>query len=256
MGIIRKLIFPATAILVIVFPLISKTNAENATFFFNGNEVLIVDNGFEFKIKAYGDTIDEVLKNAGIILGEKDVIFPVAKNTTQKIIILRAKTVYLDIYGEKKEFLTLKNKVSEVLSESGIVLSNNDLINYSLDSEVFPGIEIKIEKKPAPPPPSIQKPKVKPRPNQDSLQITKTGETQTGTASWYNHIPGNYCASLRFPKGTRLLVTNLANGKSVIVTVNDRGPFNGRIIDLERTAFSQIGSLSSGVAHVSVERIY
>ncbi len=252
MGIIRKLIFPATALLVIAFPIISKTSAENTTTFFYGDEVLIVDNGFEFKIKAYGNTIEEVLKNAGIVLGEKDVIFPTSMNNTQKIIILRAKTVYLNIYGEKKEFLTLKRKVSEVLSEAGVNLSDTDLINYSLDSEVFSGIEIKIEKKPPPPKP---KPQPKPTTLQNSSQILTTGESQIGTASWYNHIPGNYCASLRFPKGTRLLVTNLANGKSVIVTVNDRGPFNGRIIDLERTAFSQIASLSSGLARVRVERI-
>jgi rare lipoprotein A len=61
---------------------------------------------------------------------------------------------------------------------------------------------------------------------------------------------------LSFPIGSQLLVTNLANGKSVIVTVNDRGPFiGGRVIDLERSAFLQIGSLSGGVLRVKVERI-
>jgi rare lipoprotein A len=44
------------------------------------------------------------------------------------------------------------------------------------------------------------------------------------------------------PLGTMLLVTNLENGKSVKVKVNDRGPFiKGRIIDLSRSSFAKIG---------------
>lgn len=50
------------------------------------------------------------------------------------------------------------------------------------------------------------------------------------------------------PKGTILEVTNLANGKSVNVKVTDRGPYGaGRVLDLSKTAFSQIASVSTGV---------
>jgi rare lipoprotein A len=53
---------------------------------------------------------------------------------------------------------------------------------------------------------------------------------------------------------TRLRVTNLANGKSVVVRINDRGPFvTGRCLDLARAAFEAISSLSSGVANVRYE---
>jgi len=45
-------------------------------------------------------------------------------------------------------------------------------------------------------------------------------------------------------------VTNLDNGRSVTVVINDRGPFGGRIIDLSPEAFSAIASLGQGVAHV------
>ncbi|MDJ0715244.1 MAG: septal ring lytic transglycosylase RlpA family protein [Prochloraceae cyanobacterium] len=56
------------------------------------------------------------------------------------------------------------------------------------------------------------------------------------------------------PFGTRVRVTNLNNGRSVIVRINDRGPFiRGRIIDLSRAAASQIGMLGSGIAPVRVE---
>lgn len=49
------------------------------------------------------------------------------------------------------------------------------------------------------------------------------------------------------PFGTRVLVTNLANGKSVVVKINDRGPFiKGRIIDLSYEAARRIGITGLG----------
>ncbi|MGV3551333.1 septal ring lytic transglycosylase RlpA family protein [Rhizobium sp.] len=58
--------------------------------------------------------------------------------------------------------------------------------------------------------------------------------------------------SLRF--GTKLRVTNSRNGKSVVVRINDRGPFiRGRILDLSKAAANQIGMISSGHAKVCYE---
>lgn len=55
------------------------------------------------------------------------------------------------------------------------------------------------------------------------------------------------------PFGTEVAVKNLANGKSVRVRINDRGPFaRGRVIDLTRAAFSRIASLDKGVVKVEV----
>lgn len=56
--------------------------------------------------------------------------------------------------------------------------------------------------------------------------------------------------------GTRLLVTNLANGRTVKVTITDRGPFvEGRIIDLSFAAAQQLRMLGAGVARVRLEVI-
>lgn len=56
------------------------------------------------------------------------------------------------------------------------------------------------------------------------------------------------------PFDTRVRVTNLANGRTVVVRVNDRGPFKpGRIIDLSRAGAEAIGLVASGVARVRVE---
>lgn len=60
-------------------------------------------------------------------------------------------------------------------------------------------------------------------------------------------------ASKTIPFGTKVRVTNLDNGKSVKVRINDRGPFvKGRIIDLTRKAARKIGMLEQGVARVQL----
>ncbi|OBU17637.1 hypothetical protein BTN98_13530 [Photobacterium aquimaris] len=61
-------------------------------------------------------------------------------------------------------------------------------------------------------------------------------------------------AHLTLPFGTRVKVTNVSNNKSVVVTVNDRGPYiRGRMIDLSRSAFKAIGNTRSGVLNVKME---
>ncbi len=56
--------------------------------------------------------------------------------------------------------------------------------------------------------------------------------------------------------GTKVRVTNARNGRSVVVTINDRGPFvRGRIIDLSQAAAGKIGMLSAGVAPVRLELV-
>ena len=56
------------------------------------------------------------------------------------------------------------------------------------------------------------------------------------------------------PFGSRVRVTNLANQRSVVVRINDRGPHaRGRIIDLSRAAAERLGMLSRGVAPVRLE---
>jgi rare lipoprotein A len=91
---------------------------------------------------------------------------------------------------------------------------------------------------------------------------------QTGYASWYGRshqgrrtTSGEIydmnkltAAHPALPMGTRLLVTNLSNGRSVTVRVNDRGPFvDGRIVDLSYAAARELGAVEVGVVPVRVE---
>lgn len=96
------------------------------------------------------------------------------------------------------------------------------------------------------------------------------GAEWTGQASWYGHPHhGRRTASGEvfdraaltaahptLPFGTRLLVTNLANGRSVEVLVNDRGPFAaGRIIDVSEAAAERLGARQAGVFPVRIQVI-
>jgi rare lipoprotein A len=63
------------------------------------------------------------------------------------------------------------------------------------------------------------------------------------------------CAHRTYPFGTRLKVSNPANGRSVVVRVTDRGPYvRGRIIDLSWRAAKELGIIAQGVATVVVQR--
>ena len=99
--------------------------------------------------------------------------------------------------------------------------------------------------------------------------LTVPRGAQVGQATWYGkrHEGRRTASGERFdadamtaahptaPFGTRLKVTNLKNGKSVVVRVNDRGPFGGgRIIDLSSAAARALG-ITRGVGRVKVERL-
>lgn len=91
---------------------------------------------------------------------------------------------------------------------------------------------------------------------------------EVGMASWYGpKFQGKRTASgVRYdqrkltaahpslPFGTKVKVTNVANEKSVVVEINDRGPFSrGRVIDLSKAAAKEIGMIGCGVARVELE---
>lgn len=77
------------------------------------------------------------------------------------------------------------------------------------------------------------------------------------TASGEPYKAGKRTAAHRtLPFGSRVKVTNVRNGKSVVVRINDRGPFvRGRVIDLSRSAFASIGDVSAGLLSVRIEVI-
>lgn len=112
-----------------------------------------------------------------------------------------------------------------------------------------------------------------PRPKTPSSQEvpTETGALiGSGKASYYGNQHHNKltasgerfdqnaltAAHRTLPFGTRVRVTNTRNSQSVVVRINDRGPFvRGRIIDLSKAAFERIASTRAGVIRVRLERV-
>jgi len=91
---------------------------------------------------------------------------------------------------------------------------------------------------------------------------------ETGLASWYGsheeghkmasgkifHSASNNAASLRYPFGTRLIVTNLSNGRQAEVVIEDRGPYiKPRILDVSRGTARVLGFEQQGLAMVRIE---
>lgn len=128
--------------------------------------------------------------------------------------------------------------------------------------------ETKPEAKPEPKPEA--KPETKPAPRPEAKPEPGPGGGQTGEASWYGEPHhGRTTASgeiydmnqltaahRTLPLGTRVLVTNLKNGRAVEVRINDRGPsVEGRIIDLSFAAAKELGAVPSGTIPVRIRVI-
>ncbi len=100
--------------------------------------------------------------------------------------------------------------------------------------------------------------------------IAAAASGAVGIASWYGEdFDGNptasgelfdmndlTAASPTLPLGTKVKVTNLRNGRSMVLRVNDRGPyFGGRLLDVSKAAASRLGFLASGLALVHIQVI-
>jgi rare lipoprotein A len=100
---------------------------------------------------------------------------------------------------------------------------------------------------------------------QETEAKQRSFKTECGKASWYQltsrTASGEYAnpnamtaAHRTLPFGTKVRVTNLRNGKSVVVRINDRGPFiRGRVIDVTRQAAQSLGFKNAGITRVQVD---
>jgi rare lipoprotein A len=96
------------------------------------------------------------------------------------------------------------------------------------------------------------------------MMVDETRPAESGRASWYDFTTATASGEImdgdaltaahrRLPLGSRVLVENLTNGRSVVVRINDRGPVvKGRIIDVSRAAAESLGMLRAGAAKVRV----
>ncbi len=111
-------------------------------------------------------------------------------------------------------------------------------------------------------------PKAPPKKTTTGKPVKAQPGVQYGIASWYGgrHHGGPTASGERFNKheltaahrtlkmGTRVKVTRKKNGRTVIVRINDRGPYSkGRIIDLSEAAARKLDMIEDGIAQVKVE---
>lgn len=200
-------------------------------------------------------TVNEAISEAGVSLSHLDKIKPakdsyLGKNTEIKITRIEIEEVKIE---EKIKFKTVEKEDSDLKWRKQKVKQKgrNGMkevkykITYKNGKEVS---RVKLSSK------------IKEEATPEIIAIgtkIEVGRVKTGRASWYAHTGTLACASRMFSRGTWLRVTNKANGKRVIVQVNDYGPMRGtgKMIDLDKVAFDKIGDLGQGVMEVKVEEI-
>jgi rare lipoprotein A len=160
---------------------------------------------------------------------------------------------------------------TQLLGAAALLLSSSiaPVQAGSLTATTAPGSSVAIRSEEVPSSWDRFVDQIRPLPLANNLMASASvGSVSSGRASWYGpgffgnrtangevFRPGTLTAAHRtLPFGTKVRVTNLWNGRSTVVRINDRGPFHGnRVIDLAHGAAQELGLLSSGVADVKLE---
>ncbi len=216
--------------------------------------VTIVADGKTEKYIAYGKNVATALWENKISLGEDDFTKPVLNYPIQsgdKIEVIRVdikeeivkKDIPFKTQEKEDDKLSWRTRKTIQKGEKGIKEITYKIVSHDGKEISRKALDEKITKDPV-------------------MEIitqgtyVKLGKSHSGMASWYSFTGTMSAANPWLPIGSYVKVTNKANGKSVIVRINDRGPFGpGRIIDLDKVAFEKIASLGQGVAEVKMEEI-
>lgn len=214
----------------------------------------IKSDGGQNEVKTFGKNVAVVLGEQDINLSEDDIVqpglyIPLADGDLINIIrvVIEEKVVLEDI-----KFQTVENEDDKLSWREKKITQKGAKGIKEIKYKVAYHDEKEVSRK-------ILETNVKKDPVTEIITqgtYVKVGKTHTGMASWYSHTGTMSAANLWLPMGSYVRVTNTENGKSVIVKINDRGPFgNGRIIDLDKVAFAKIASLGAGVVNVKMEVI-
>jgi len=218
------------------------------------HDVVVQVDGTKKTYAVLSVSVDQVLEEAGVVLDEDDIVKPertmVAARGTEIVITrvdIREEVIEKAVSFERKtnedDTLSWRKTVVTQKGEKGL-----DHLVYRVSSHDGKEVNRKL----------IRTERVKEPVAEIVTQGTyvKLGKSHTGGASWYAWTGTMAAANPWLPKGSYVKVTNTENGKSVIVVINDRGPFvPGRIIDLDKVAFAKIASIGAGVINVKMEEI-
>ena len=199
-------------------------------------------------------TIGQLLNEQGISLGEHDLVTPdTEKSITDRVRIsviqvdirheVINKPIAFEVQESENPELSWRKRVVTQKGEKGIREFTYEIISHDGKEMKRTLAESIVTKEPV---------------AEIATQGTKVevGKSHTGLGSWYSFTGTLSAANPWLPIGSYVRVTNTDNGKSVIVRINDRGPFGkNRIIDLDKVAFEKIASLGAGIINVKMEEI-
>lgn len=217
-------------------------------------KLTIKADGEEKVFETFGDSISTLLSRNGVELNENDIVVPnpdtlinddVSAEITRVVFKEEIKTKKISFKSiteddNEENFLKKYTKQTGKNGSKELIYKVAYHDGEEVDREL---VEENITKEPV---------------DEIIVQGTKVklGKKHTGLCSWYAWTGTMAAANPWLPKGSYVKVTNKANGKSVIVKINDRGPFvPGRIIDLDKVAFSEIASIGAGVIDVVMEEV-
>lgn len=210
-------------------------------------------------VPTWATTVGELLTGYGLALGEKDIVLPPRdREVRDGLIVQVTRVAEAEVSEERSVAFTTREQSDATLlvgtrKEMQAGVSGRDRLVYQVRRE--DGVEVSR---------SLVRTERIAEPVERVVAVgTKkvavtasaaSGSSEEGGASFYS-LGGRGCGTGRYtaahktlPKGTQVLVTNLANGKTVTVTIDDRGPYvNGRIIDLSCDAFGVLAPHSQGV---------
>lgn len=221
---------------------------------FRMKTVMITADGGTCETRTTARTVHEALLDAGVTVGDDDLVTPdgsMLLGRKGKVTVTRVeireesvdKPIAFQTTVTEDPTLSWRKKITDQKGENGVRTfhyrvsyhDGKEVARKLLGSDITKG------------------------PTQEIVvqgTYVKVGKAATGQGTWYSYTGKLAAASLTLPLGSYARVTNPENGKSVIVLINDRGPYGkGRVIDLDRVAFQQIASLGAGIIDVKVEPV-
>ena len=231
-----------------------KLGIGSAVQVFRAQPVVITDGDDSTLVRTWAGTVGDALAESRISLGDKDIVEP----SQQTPIAVGSQAFAVKITRVAESQVTVKQSIDYT-------------VTYEDDNTLEKG---KTQVKQAGHAGTLTKTYVVRRENGKEVSRNLTSSTVTdkpvaqvvlrgtkvidygsGKASWYGGVGEMTAAHRTLPIGTQVRVVNVANGKSVVVRIADRGPFvAGRIVDLSKDAYQALSSLGSGVINVRIEQ--
>ncbi|MDD5083878.1 MAG: RlpA-like double-psi beta-barrel domain-containing protein [Candidatus Moranbacteria bacterium] len=240
---------------VVFGPLENRVYAHATIGIHRAKHITLAVGGEKRALVTYQTSVERMLLENDVILGEDDFVLPKnedvvidkASVSVVRVIVKEEiidKTIAFAITIEEDEKLSWRKAIVTQKGEAGIKRSTYRVVSY--DGKEIDRTIMKQE---------IVKEPVTEKTMQGTYVAVK-GTAHTGLGTWYAYTGTLAAASPWLPMGSYAKVTNQENGKTVIVKINDRGPFGkNRIIDLDKVAFAKIASIGAGVISLKVEEV-